>query len=54
MESKQSPTRFGVLGSSFRCPRPGFYITSLLEREDKASVPNNDLSCIQALQNVLP
>lgn len=38
---------------SLRCPWSCFYVTSLLKGEDKASVPDNDFSSIQTLQNAL-
>lgn len=53
MKSLKRGTRFRVLGGSLRCPRSCFYITPLLKGEDKAPVPDNDLSCIQTLQNAL-
>lgn len=50
---RKSSTRLGVLGSSLGCPRSCFDVTSLLKGEDKASISDYDLSCIQALQNAL-
>lgn len=46
-------TSFGVLHGGLRCPRSCFYVTSLLKCKHEASVTDNDLSCIQALQNAL-
>lgn len=46
-------TSLGVLGSCLRGPRPCLDIAPLLKSEDKASVPDNDLPCLQALQNAL-
>jgi len=48
-----SITCFWVLGCGLGGPRPRLDVAPLLEGEDEASVPDDDLSCIQTLQDAL-